>query len=115
MPGPPTPPDPPTDSVALNPWETSALGAKLKKLRTKTFAGPPQRGHLRLVASHGEIVDDYRMELPPEESPETERRRFYALMLQKAADMGYKPGWAAYRYREKFKSWPPNEFRSMVV
>jgi len=86
---------------------------KMRRIRARMTSPPCQRLHLRLVASHGVILDNAWLQLPPEASPETERRRFYALMLQKAADMGYKPGWAAYRFRDKFGSWPPNDFRSM--
>jgi len=31
---------------------------------------------------------------------------FYAMLVQYGKDMDYKPGWAKYKYHEKFKSWP---------
>ena len=115
MSGPPTNSDPPTEGAPLTPWEQARLAEKLNRLRARTFPKPAQRGHLRLVASNGVVLDEPWMQQTPEESPETERRRFYALMLQKAADMGYKPGWAAHRFKDKFGTWPPKEFRSKVV
>lgn len=35
------------------------------------------------------------------------RRDFHAMLLYYARDRGYKPGWAAHKFKEKFGSWPP--------
>jgi DNA repair protein RadD len=36
-----------------------------------------------------------------------DRDRWHAELLSIAEQKGYKPGWAAYKYREKFDDWPP--------
>jgi superfamily II DNA or RNA helicase len=38
---------------------------------------------------------------------EDEKERFYRQLLWIARERNYKPGWAAYKYREKFGHWPP--------
>ena len=38
--------------------------------------------------------------------PET-RRRWHAMLAYIAKERGYKPGWAAYKFKEKFGTWPP--------
>lgn len=69
------------------------------------------RPYLKLVAQNGKIL------LPSEQiptkkvDPEVEKRRFYALQVQMADRYGYKRGWAAHRYREKYGVWPPEEFK----
>ena len=35
-----------------------------------------------------------------------ERERWHAMLVWIASERGYKPGWAAYKYKEKFGSWP---------
>jgi DNA repair protein RadD len=41
-----------------------------------------------------------------EYDPET-RRQWHSMFAHIARDRGYKPGWAAYKYKEKFGAWPP--------
>jgi hypothetical protein len=36
-----------------------------------------------------------------------ERTRWHAMLMHIAIECGYKPGWAAYMYKEKFDTWPP--------
>jgi superfamily II DNA or RNA helicase len=36
-----------------------------------------------------------------------ERARWHAMLAYIATERGYKPGWAAVNFKEKFKSWPP--------
>jgi DNA repair protein RadD len=36
-----------------------------------------------------------------------ERERWHAMLIWIASERGYKPGWAAYKYKEKFGAWPP--------
>jgi DNA repair protein RadD len=36
-----------------------------------------------------------------------ERVRWHASLVQVAMERSYKPGWAAYMYKEKFGTWPP--------
>lgn len=35
-----------------------------------------------------------------------ERARFHAMLVLIARDRGYKPGWAAFKHKEKFGAWP---------
>jgi hypothetical protein len=35
-----------------------------------------------------------------------ERMRWHAMLAHIANERGYKPGWAAYKYKEKFGHWP---------
>jgi DNA repair protein RadD len=44
------------------------------------------------------------------EFTEPERRQFFAELKAHAIMKGYKTGWAANQYREKFKAWPPRYF-----
>jgi DNA repair protein RadD len=41
-----------------------------------------------------------------------ERMRWHGMLAHIAANRGYKPGWAAYKFKEKFGHWPPQ--RSVV-
>ena len=100
----------PEESSLLTEEKRQRLDQKMRRIRARITSPPCQRLHLRLVASHGVILDNAWLQLPPEESPETERRRFYALMLEKAEACGYKRGWASYRYREKYNEWPPRSW-----
>jgi superfamily II DNA or RNA helicase len=36
-----------------------------------------------------------------------ERERWHAMLVWIADERGYKPGWAAYKFKEKFGAWPP--------
>jgi DNA repair protein RadD len=36
-----------------------------------------------------------------------ERDCWHAMLMHVAKEYGYKPGWAAYMYKEKFGTWPP--------
>jgi superfamily II DNA or RNA helicase len=36
-----------------------------------------------------------------------ERKTFFAELMRYGIDHGYKPGWAAMKYRDKFGEWPP--------
>jgi DNA repair protein RadD len=38
---------------------------------------------------------------------DAEKRHFNAQLLYIARERGYKPGWAAYKFKEKFGHWPP--------
>jgi hypothetical protein len=40
------------------------------------------------------------------EVPVSVRQKFYSEVLLHAYLRGYKDGWAAYAYKEKFKDWP---------
>jgi superfamily II DNA or RNA helicase len=40
------------------------------------------------------------------EAPVHDRQTFHAMLTWIARERGYRPGWAAHKYREKFGSWP---------
>src|SRR6185437_10550194 len=39
-----------------------------------------------------------------------ERRRFHRMLVGIARERGYKDGWAAYKFKEKFGAWPLDRF-----
>ena len=43
----------------------------------------------------------------PRYTTQTERERWHAMLMHVAMERGYKPGWAAHKYKEKFGTWPP--------
>lgn len=43
---------------------------------------------------------------------EIEKRTFYAELLSYSRLAGYKPGWAAYAYHQKYKTMPPREWQN---
>mgnify|MGYP007071569920 CR=1 FL=1 len=42
------------------------------------------------------------------------RREMYRLYVSQAEDAGFKPGWAAYRFHERFDEWPVVAFGDLV-
>ena len=36
------------------------------------------------------------------------RARWHSMLAAIAQERGYKPGWTAYKFKEKFGNWPPN-------
>lgn len=46
---------------------------------------------------------------PKEEPSMNTKQRWYSSLLGIAAERGYKPGWAARQYKEKFGVWPANQ------
>lgn len=49
----------------------------------------------------------------PEDCTEQERKEFFAELKAYAIMHEYKPGWAAVKYKDKFKAWPPRHFDSV--
>lgn len=45
---------------------------------------------------------------------EVDQKAFYAEMKAYASEHGYKPGWSAAKYRERFGNWPPRSFESVA-
>ena len=45
------------------------------------------------------------------EVPVSVRQKFYSEVLLHAYLRGYKEGWAAYAYKEKFKDWPDSSLQ----
>jgi hypothetical protein len=46
----------------------------------------------------------------PQEYTAEERNKFHAELAWIARERGYRPGWAAYKYKERFGSWPADRF-----
>jgi superfamily II DNA or RNA helicase len=53
----------------------------------------------------GEV--DHRRQVAKREYSDTERRRVHQELISIAETRGYKRGWAAHKYKEKFGDWPP--------
>lgn len=68
----------------------------------------PACGHDRKPFSGIEYVEGELVELTPKAKAPTmeEKQVFFSGLLWIARDRGYKSGWAANQYREKFKVWP---------
>jgi DNA repair protein RadD len=68
----------------------------------------PQRWPDAIVFADGELarVDRQTRTVTSMVDP-NERMRWHQMLTHIARDCGYKPGWAAYKYREKFGTWPP--------
>lgn len=54
-------------------------------------------GELTIVTREGQLLAQMSAE---------QKRSFHAQLLWIAADKGYKPGWAAFKFKEKFYHWP---------
>ena len=68
----------------------------------------PQRAARRVEFHDGElgIVDRARRAHGNIYDP-AERARWHAMLVHIASERGYKPGWVAHQYKQKFGSWPP--------
>jgi superfamily II DNA or RNA helicase len=69
----------------------------------------PACGHQRKPFSGVEYVDGKLVELTPRtgRAPTMQEKQvFYGGLLWIAGDRGYRPGWAANQYKEKFGVWP---------
>jgi hypothetical protein len=94
----------------------SARLSEVMRTSDERYNALVRRNRLRLVAKDGEII----AKAPPAPTPppppvvisEETKRHDYTKFVIRAAELGYKPGWAAYRYKDKYGEWPPAEFRS---
>lgn len=71
----------------------------------------PFCGHERKPVAGVETVDGELIELTPqkaksEKATREEKQRFYSMAIWLAQERGYKIGWAANKYRERFTVWP---------
>lgn len=69
----------------------------------------PFCGHERKPVAGVETVEGELVELTPTKKPaatKEDKQRFYGMCLWMANERGYKPGWAANKYRERFDVWP---------
>jgi superfamily II DNA or RNA helicase len=67
----------------------------------------PPKKPVEFRVSEGELglVDRNRKALAPTYDAET-RRTWHAMLIHVAQERGYKSGWAAHKYKEKFNDWP---------
>jgi DNA repair protein RadD len=89
--------------------ECSQCGA----MRTAGEACPqcgflPQRRPDAIVFAEGELarVNKQTRTAPSAYDP-NQRMRWHGMLVHIASSRGYKAGWAAYKYKEKFGTWPP--------
>lgn len=66
-----------------------------------------EEGYLEQVRTHEQLK---RTKGKKGEMTPAEREMFYLELRAYAVERGYKPGWAAQKYRTKFKGWPPREY-----
>jgi hypothetical protein len=91
----------------------AAFSIKLMQIMHRSIT-EQNRSHLRLVARDGKIISTPPPPPPPplrETATEEKKRADYVKFYMQAAEWGYKPGWAAYRYKDKYGEWPPAEFK----
>jgi DNA repair protein RadD len=71
----------------------------------------PQRPPRAIVFDAGDLglVDRARRTIHAASDPHA-RMRWHGMLAHIASDRGYKPGWAAYKFKEKFGHWPPSKF-----
>ena len=82
-------------------------------LRASKILNCPACGYLHVPVSDVETVKGDLEELVPaakrkinRDTPDPEKMAFYGGLKQHGKSKGYKPGWAANQYREKFGVWP---------
>lgn len=68
--------------------------------------GAEVRATTGVAAVEGELVELGTRQGGPRAWAEWERRRFYAELLGMAESKGYAAGWAAHKFRERFRVWP---------
>jgi DNA repair protein RadD len=66
----------------------------------------PKRRPDAIIFREGELARVDRDGMPVQSSDPNERMRWHAMLTHVAMQRGYKPGWVAHKYREKFGTWP---------
>ena len=68
----------------------------------------PRRGAEAIVFDDGDLhlVDRNSRKTKPVSDP-SEQARWHAMLVHIAQQRGHKLGWAAHKFREKFRFWPP--------
>lgn len=101
-----------------------------KECEKCTYLKPPKTpicpncGHKNAITSNimegdGELVEysigkkSKSKARRPEDFSEQERKTFFAELKAYAIMHEYKPGWAAMKFKEKFREWPPRWFDSI--
>jgi DNA repair protein RadD len=67
----------------------------------------PKRPGEYLAVREGELAHldrDYRTRAHQHSAED--RHRFHAMLAHIGQERGYRPGWAAYKFKEKFGHWP---------
>jgi DNA repair protein RadD len=82
-----------------SPKECPSCGAPLGTAGAGVFGQPEE-------VTHG--VEEIPLEQL--QGLQDERRQFLQEQTRRALDEGKKPGWAAYRYKERYGEWPPGEW-----
>lgn len=97
---------PAAERKAPLPKECSSCGyLKPPKMRTCPACGHIADPVSNVKEGDGELIEVTRGAKPPKARIE-DKAAWYAQLLAIAAERGYKPGWAANQYREKFGVWP---------
>lgn len=111
-------------SKAVDPKQSKALPKEckqcgcLKSSRKCPNCGDDSKPACDLIEREGELVELVPGRVAPKGKKgawsEVDRRNFYAEMKAYAQQHGYKSGWAANKFRERFKDWPPRSFDSIA-
>ena len=75
-------------------------------LKPPRTAKCPQCGYVGTKPSEVETVGGELVELKSEKFDMATKTRWYQMLLHYATEKGYKSGWAANKYRDKFGVWP---------
>jgi superfamily II DNA or RNA helicase len=82
-----------------------ALRTAGERCRACGYLPVPKPQHVEVI--DGDLAQlDRKGRLSPRYAAPDERARWHAQLLGIARDRGYRPGWAAYKYREKFGEFP---------
>jgi DNA repair protein RadD len=67
----------------------------------------PRRRPDAIIFREGELARvDRNSRMPAQSSDPNERMRWHRMLTYIAVERGYRPGWIAHKYREKFDAWP---------
>jgi superfamily II DNA or RNA helicase len=100
------------DSVALPKKCPSCTFLKPPKLLTCPACGFEPKPKCDVVNREGELIEFVSRQAAKVVSA-TERQAFYQQLRAIGSARGYKAGWTAVQYKEKFKEWPPRSFESL--
>lgn len=79
---------------------------KCKFLRAPKVSKCPNCGFVSQVVSEVEQVDGTLVKIGASKSDKETKSRWFRMLLCHSRNSGYKDGWAANKYREKFGVWP---------
>jgi DNA repair protein RadD len=68
---------------------------------------PTRRGEPLIFRDGDLALVDRKSRTVLASSDPNERMKWHAMLTYIAAERGYRPGWAAHKYKEKFRTWPP--------